>query len=149
MHEGITLALSGDGLLSTYHSRSDETMSHHEQIGIGAFRLRVALAHMRLKFDNCSTAPAAFLEVAFDFMKSGPASSFSKRTKRGDRLKDRPHPFPFFRGAESDDDHNQDTLDQDVDGPICDVAYWFDYSSLLAKCLRSNGSQGWKHNTKC
>ena len=96
--QGLTLCLAGAGLTSVYHSHSDEALSHADQLNIGAYKLRVALAHLRNKFDN--GVEVASLADAFEVMKHGgkeeSQASIAKRSRRETRLRDRPHPFVFF-----------------------------------------------------
>ena len=83
-----------------------------EVVAIIAYKLRVLLAHYRLKYDSHTPglpAPSG-LENVFDRMQApSHYQPSSKRARRMERLSSRPHPFVHFRQEEqpSDEDHEE------------------------------------------
>ena len=104
-----------------------------EVVAIIAYKLRVLLAHYRLKYDSHTPglpAPSG-LENVFDRMQApSHYQPSSKRARRMERLSTRPHPFVHFRQEEQPSDEEHEEVDI--------VSTYFDGKKAVA--LRSDGT---------
>ena len=101
---------------------------------------------MRAVFDGGREYP--FLSETFAIMRTSSASGVSswgaRKTRRQERLRDRPHPFPAFRPQpDEEEEEKPEHFDHDT---LSSVAHYFDAVTLQAKCLRSDGSFSYSYN---
>ena len=102
--------------------------SDSEIIGLVAYRMRIMLAHLRIKFESGASAPE--LTECFEKLKDAKP----QRKRRENKFMKRPNPFVYFR----DDAKPRDESDDD-DTPTL-VATYFDGKACMAKKLFSDGT---------
>ena len=102
-----------------------------------AYKLRVMLAHVRIKYDTSSaTSKPSTLSPIFALMGKGPRgeSSDARSQRRAKRLSKRPHPFINFRETEADSSETT----SDADEPTVVGRFW-DGKRKRAHMLLSDG----------
>ncbi len=120
--EALRLVVRSDNLELLLTAKTlihNKTMD--ETLALMAYKVRVMLSHVRVKFDShvAGTACPPGFDKIFETM-SMPRPTTSRRTRRMERLSSRPNPFLHFRA----EDTSQEELDEE--DTLAIVSKYFD-----------------------
>ena len=145
MGRAVTMTLTDDPEFTKH--LVEQGCGPTEGFALVAYKTRVELAHLRLKFDGKKEGdePSPFDEV-YNIMKNSAKTDGSyKKDRRSDRLgithpSNRPHPFINFRGDnEGEGEEDENKSDDDEEEEVITVARYWDPVEFKAVLLKSDG----------
>ena len=150
------MALEREGTSEDMASKKTADMQSSSEVhSLVAYKLRVALAHVRKLFDTCTDFEGHPLAPMFAILRRPKDDDVqSKRRRLDQRMGSRVHPFPSFRkpNQESDDDDAAQEEDPKY------VTRYFDLSKKVARsaqchvnifCRSQLKCEMWSHATTC
>ena len=136
MEDGLEIALKANqSYWNQFQVKSVEfELTDSEHIKWTAYRLRVAAAHLRLRYDaGAADKPGdSMLDDVFAMMKAEGKQSL-KKARRVERLGERPNPFMHFRTIDLEDEVADELEEAMV------IAKYFSASDFAARMVLSDG----------